>query len=256
MNRTATNNPINYELESGRFEPDGTILLELASQVNGPVLELGCGTGRVTIPLAERGIDMTGLELLPHMLEYAQNKAKEVPVKWVCADVRSFQLDTQYSLIFSKGAVFQHLLTIPEQEAMLSRVREHLAPEGRFIIDVCYKHPNAMVNVTEEQDWYAFTDAEGREVQVAGTDHYDHLRQIWYQTWTQRRIENAREKQTKPVQLALRYIMPQEMETLLYYNGFTVLARYGDWKGNPLVEDGYPQIYVCTHRDGREPTAF
>jgi len=139
--------PINYDLESGTFEPDGTILLELASQVNGPVLELGCGTGCVTIPLADRGIDMTGLELLPHMLEYAQNKAKEVPVKWICADVRSFQL-------------------------------------------------------------------------------------------------------------ALRYIMPQEMETLLYYNGFTDLARYGDWKGNPLVEDGYPQIYVCTHRDGREPTAF
>jgi SAM-dependent methyltransferase len=240
--------PINYDLESGRYNPDGSILLEVARQTNGRILELGCGTGRVTIPLAERGISITGLDVQPHLIKHAQSKAQDLPIQWVCQDVRTFQFDNQYSLIFTKGAVFQHLLTLSDQEAMLSRVRQHLAPGGKFIIDIGFKHPNKMVNVPEEEEWYTYTDDRGHEIHVAGTDHFDHLQQIWYQTSTQHWQENGQEKQTKPVQLALRYIMPQEMETLLHYNGFKVLSRYGDWQGSPLTEASYEHIYICTHQ--------
>ena len=60
--------PVIYDLENKEFGPDGLFYQSLAQQVQGPVLELGCGTGRVTIPLAQSGIDMTGLDVVPGML--------------------------------------------------------------------------------------------------------------------------------------------------------------------------------------------
>ncbi len=240
--------PINHDLESGPYNPDGSILLELASQANGRILELGCGTGRVTIPLAQRGIEITALDILPHLLEHAKSKAEGLSIEWHRQDVRTFQLDRQFPFIFTKGAVFNHLLTRPDQEAMLTNVRQHLAPNGKFIIDISFKRPNKMVDVPEEEVWFTFTDKDGREVTINGTDHYDHLQQIWYQTSAYHWQENGRPVQSKPTQLALRYIMPQEMETLLHYNGFKILARYGDWQGNLITDDSYEQIYLCTHQ--------
>ncbi len=240
--------PANYDIESGPIELDNTILLELALQTSGPMLELGCGTGRVTIPFAERGFDITGLDIESGMLAHAQTKAKALPIKWICDDTRNFNLETQYALIFTYGSVFQHLLSRSDQEAMLACVRKHLAEDGKFVIDIGFKRPTSMMNVPEKQAWYSFVDGKGREVQVSGTDHYDHLQQIWYQTLYRHWPEADEPKEGQPERLALRYIMPQEMESLLYYNGFTVLSRYGDWRGNPLTADGYLQIYVCTHR--------
>lgn len=240
--------PINYDLESGAVDLDGSLLPKLASQASGPVLELGCGTGRVTIPLAQQGFDMTGLDITPHMLEHAQNKAKRLPIQWICDDVRSFHLETQFSLIYTYGAVFQHLLTRVDQEAMLASAYKHLAPGGKFVIDVGFKQPKSMITAPEPEEWYSFIDNQGRKVQVSGTDHYDHLRQIWYQSLYRHWPETDGQNQAQPERLALRYIMPQEMEVLLFYNGFKVLSRYGDWKGNPLSEDTYLHIYVCTHQ--------
>lgn len=89
-------------------------------------------------------------------------------------------------MIFAWGAVFQHLLSRSEQEAMLSRVREHLVPGERFIVDVVFKHPKSMANVLEEQEWYSYVDNDGRKVQVTGTDRFDHLKQTWRQTMYRR----------------------------------------------------------------------
>lgn len=131
---------------------------------------------------------------------------------------------------------------------MLSRVREHLAPGGRFLVDAGFKQPKSMADTPEEQDWFSYTDTEGREVQVTGTDHYDHIQQIWHQTFYRRWQENDEPQSVGPIKLVLRYFMPQEMESLLSYNGFTVLSRHGDWTGNPLTGESHLQIYICKQR--------
>ena len=240
--------PVNYDRESAAYDPEGTILLAVADEADGPVLELGCGTGRVTIPLAQQGIDMTGLDILPHLIEHAREKAGELDIRWIVDDVRDFQLDARYPLIFTTGLVFQHLLDRSDQEAMLARVREHLAEDGRFVIDVGFKHPRSMAGDSEEAFWYAYVNVQGREVRVSGVDSYDHLRQIWIQKMVHRWDGDDGELNERPVELALRYIMPQEMEALLYYNGFSVLARYGGWDGEPLTEEAHAHIYVCGMR--------
>ncbi|MBV7340002.1 class I SAM-dependent methyltransferase [Chloroflexi bacterium TSY] len=81
------------EVVSGEPQIDGTILLDLARQVNGPILELGCGYGRITIPLAQRGVqDLTGLELSAPSLVHARARTGTLPIRWVEADVRDFHL--------------------------------------------------------------------------------------------------------------------------------------------------------------------
>lgn len=234
-----------FDLENNSFEPDGPFHLSLAQQVGGSVLELGCGTGRVTIPLARHGIDITGLDIVPGMLALARSKARGLPVQWVEADVRDFHLGRQFSLICAPGAVFEHLLEREDQEAVLACVREHLAPGGLFVISIRFPDPGAMENVEEEREWFSYTDENGREVRVSGTDHYDPVRQVRHETAYRRWDDAQGTEVTKRARLALRLIFPQEMENLLHYNGFTVLHRYGDWDSSPLTGESRVIIYVC-----------
>jgi SAM-dependent methyltransferase len=237
--------PILFDIENSDFEPDGPFYLSLAQQVGGPVLELGCGTGRITIPLAQQGIDMTGLDIVPDMLVQARNKAGDLAIQWIEADVRDFHLGRQYSLICAPGCVFEHLLVRTDQEAMLACVHEHLAPDGLFVISTRLPRPELMENTEEEQDWFSYTDKSGRDVKVTGTDYYDPVRQIKHETAYRRWQDAAGKEVVKRARLALRLVYPQEMEALLHYNGFTVLQRYGDWDSGPLSDDSRVIIYVC-----------
>ena len=234
-----------FDLENSNFEPDGPFYLSLAQQVGGSVLELGCGTGRVTIPLARHGIDMTGLDIVPGMLVRARSKAGDLPIQWVEADVRDFHLGRQFSVICAPGSVFEHLLGREDQEAMLTCVREHLAAEGLFVIAIRFPRPESMVNAEEEQDWFSYTDESGRDMRVTGTDHYDPVRQIRHETAYRRWYDAQGKEVTKRARLALRFVFPQEMEALLHYNGFTVLHCYGDWDSSPLTDESGLIIYVC-----------
>jgi SAM-dependent methyltransferase len=227
--------PALYDLENSDFEPDGPFYLSLAQQLGGPVLELGCGTGRVTIPLARQGITMTGLDIVPEMLARARRKAGDLPIEWIEEDVRDFHLGKQFNLICAPGCVFEHLLERVDQEAMLACVHEHLAPEGFFVVATRFPRPVSMVNVEEEQDWFSYTDENGRDVRVTGTDCYDPVRQIKHETAYRRWYDAEGKEVTRRARLALRCIFPQEMESLLHYNGFTVHHRYGDWDSGPLT---------------------
>jgi SAM-dependent methyltransferase len=125
IDSSAFADPLLDELVSGEPRIDGTVFLDILAEAKGPVLERGCGYGRVTIPLAQRGIaPITGLELSAPSLAYARARSRDLPIRWVEADGRNFPLDTSYPLIFARGAVFDFMLTRADQEAMLARVRE------------------------------------------------------------------------------------------------------------------------------------
>src|SRR6266536_3907628 len=98
----------------------------LAQETGGPVLELACGTGRVSIPIARLGFAVTGLDIVPGMVERASSKAVGLPTRWIEGDARTFDLGEQFRLIFLTGNAFQAFLTNADQEALLQRVRAHL----------------------------------------------------------------------------------------------------------------------------------
>ncbi len=129
---------------------------------------------------------------------------------------------------------------------MLARVHEHLADGGRFMVDTCYRRPDQMIDVLEEVEWFTLTHPQGRQIYVSGAERFDHLRQLWIQTCFERWDDAAGELVRPPWELTLRYVPPLDMEALLHYNGFKILARYGEYDGLPYSEDsdGGP-IYVC-----------
>lgn len=241
--------PIIYDLENKDFEPDGPFFLAFAQRVGGTVLELGCGTGRVTIPLAQEGIDITGLDVAPEMLAQAWIKAKDLPVQWIEADARAFHLERQYDLIIETGSTFRHFLGRADQEETLARVREHLAPYGYFVVSTIIPRPYVMQDIIEEEAWYSYINEYGQEVRVSGTQHYDHLRQIRTETAYRRWYDSEAQETVRQTPLALRVIFPQEMEALLHYNGFVITERYGDWDINPLTNESKVITFVSRKAD-------
>ena len=239
--------PVLYDLENREFEQGVLFYQSLAQQVKGPVLELGCGTGRITIPLAQQGIDMTGLDIVPRMLARAREKAGDLPIEWIEADIRDFHLGKQFDLIYTAGNVFQHLVERLDQEKMLACVREHLSPDGLFVVDLGFPSHGSMVDA-EEQEWYTYEDEQGRTIKVTGTDHYDPVRQIKYETAYRRWVDGEGREVVKRARLALRFVFPQEMEALLHYNGFSIVNCYGDMERNPLTAKSEGMLYVCRRR--------
>lgn len=245
-NLEAYTDPIIYDHEQSQAEPQGPFYLALAQQTGGQVLELGCGTGRVTAYLAHHGVDIIGLDLVPAMLERARSKAGDLPIRWIEADARTFRLDTSFQLIYATTGIFQHLLERPDQEAVLTRIREHLAPHGIFAVDVNVPQLSKIHSGEDEQAWYTFVDELGREIHASGIEHYDPIRQIYTETAYYRWYDEAKGEVLSRQPLALRFFFPQELDALLAYNGFTILQRYGDWDGSPLTEESTTMIFVCT----------
>lgn len=241
--------PILDELASGEPDIDLPIFFDTIRNAVGPVLELGCGYGRVAIPLAKRGIeDLTGLELSAPSLAYAHTRAGDLPIRWVEADVRDFHLARRFALIFARGDVFDFMLTRADQEAMLARVREHLADNGRFMFDTMALPPSRLVNAPEEVDWFTVDHPNGRKIYVSGTDRFDYAAQLWIQTCYERWDDPAGELVRPPSELTLRSTMPQELEMILHYNGFDIVSKYADYGGTPPTADQPPSVYICEKR--------
>lgn len=237
-----------YDLENDDFESDRQFFLELARRTGDPVLELGCGTGRLTIPLAQAGVDITGIEIVSGMLELAKQKAGDLPIRWVHADVREYYLGRSFRLIFESGCVFQHMLTRPDQEAFLNRVLEHLDDEGLFVFGSIFPALKQLENVDVEKEWFTTQHPDGWEIRVSGTEYYDALRQVKVET-AYRRWKDANGREiVRVAPLSLRYNFPQELDALLHYNGFTVDERYGGNDKSPMTDESRLMIYVCRKR--------
>jgi SAM-dependent methyltransferase len=231
----------------------------LARETGGPVLEIACGTGRVAIPIARQGFAVTGLNVVPAMLERARSKAEAagVPVRWVEGDACSFDLgEERFRLIFLTGNAFQAFLTNADQEALLGSVRAHLHDEGLFAFET--RNPRWRTSEGGDEDTCGLfvylearaeeqlphADAHGREVREWRTRAYDHVAQVLHWTSRRRWHEGAQER-TKITRTALRYTFPQELVALLHHNGFNIARRYGDWDGEPLKSDSPSIIVVC-----------
>ena len=113
-------------------------LAQHAAARDHAVLDLACGTGRITLPLARAGIDVTGLDNAPAMLDVARRKAaaEGLELTWVEADMRNFELDRLFGLIVMPYRSFLHLLTAEDQASCLTAVHRHLVPGGRFALNL------------------------------------------------------------------------------------------------------------------------
>lgn len=237
-----------YDLEYGGFDPDGPFFSELALEAGGPILELACGTGRVAIPLARQGFDVSGLDLTPGMLTRARQLAGDLAIDWHHADARDFQLGRQFQLIYMTGNAWQAFLTRADQEALLARVRAHLLPAGFWAFGTRNPRWEDLTIEPVGETGADFINAQGQPVTVYESRMYDPVNQILHYT-VERRWQTPAGEQTRSGRIALRYVFPQEMEALLHYNGFTILRCFGNWDRSPLSAASPSMIYVCQLRN-------
>jgi SAM-dependent methyltransferase len=259
-NLEAFSDPINYDQE----DPSDTgvaFYSALAREAGGSVLEIACGTGRVTIPIAKLGFPTTGLDIVPGMLERARSKSAGLPVRWVEADARTFDLHEQFRLIFLTGNAFQAFVTNAEQDALLQRVHAHLHDEGLFAFETRNPlFPNTRTREgffplletrAEAEERPPFIDVDGHEVRESITQVYDHVMQILHLTG-QKRWHDGKAERTKITRTALRYTFPQELAALLHHNGFRIERQYGDWNYEPLGATSPSIITICRKRAAEE----
>ena len=217
--------------------------VDLAKQTGGPVLELGCGTGRVLIPTAREGLHVTGIDLSEHMLDILRTKlaqeTEEVQARTriVRADIRDFDLGTRFRLITLPFRPFQHLITLEDQLACLSSAHELLEPGGHLVLDVFNPNPGRLVddNRQEVQDISPRRMSDGRVVaRKARTDSIDLDSQVM-QVELIYEITETDGKENRVVHaFPLRYFFRYEMEHLLARSGFEVEALYGDFDRSPF----------------------
>lgn len=227
-----------------RDRQDVSFYVEQAQLARGPVLEIGCGTGRVLLPIARAGVTITGMDGSASMLALCRarlaQESGEVQkrVHLIESDMQSFDLAQRFHLITLPFRPFQHLLTVEEQLACLQCIHQHLVPEGRVVIDVFNPLLTTLVHddvLKESEPEPEFTMPDGRKVERRfRLTARDHIRQvndielIYYVTSPDGRTERIVHA------FAMRYFFRFELEHLLARAGFVVEALFGNYDKTPF----------------------
>src|SRR5579859_1653893 len=238
-----------YDLQDEGYEDDYALTTQWARSLGGPLLDLACGTGRMALRMAAQGYQVTGVDITPEMIARARQKAAQqgASIEWAVADARAFHLQKQFPFIYMLENVFQFFLTREDQEAMLACVREHLHPDGCFLFETRNPNPRNLQQLRRpEPQQFALPD--GGQLVITAQMYYDPMTQIQHYTSHLAFSHPGGQHEERTHRTALRYVYPQEMEALLYHNGFQIRTCYGSWQQEPLTVTSRSMIYVCQKR--------
>ena len=225
---------------------DTSFYVEEAKRACGPVLELACGTGRLTIPIAQSGVEIAGLDLSPSMLSHARKKADaaRLEIQWIEADCRTFSLNCRFGLIFMPFHSMQHLHEYASVSALFANVRKHLAEAGRFVFDVFNPSISILSRDPNQRNVdRRFEDPEGRgTVTLETTAIYDDRAQVNH-IKMYFSLPDAEDYRVEP--LSLRCFFPQELDLVVRTNGFEIEEKYGNFERKLFASGDPKQVVVC-----------
>jgi SAM-dependent methyltransferase len=232
------------DLYRGLRDPSGDVAfyVALAREIGGPVLELGCGTGRVLLPIAATGVACVGLDASPAMLDVLRGKQPPSNVELVQGRMEaSFALgDARFRLVISPFRALQHLLDVDSQLAMLANVRRHLAADGVFAFDV-FDPKLDRIAIADETEHLAATFMHGgRQVRRWDAVRRDLSTQVMRVKF---RFESdgpggPGDPDLGSTEVSLRWFYRYELEHLLARAGFTNLTFYGGFDRRPWRAEG------------------
>ena len=235
---------------------DIDFFVDYSRKSKGHTLELGCGTGRVLIPTAAAGCEITGLDLSSNMLGKCREKLDRQPaevqerVKLVRGNMTGFDTGGTYQLITIPFRPFQHLVSVEEQKGCLTSINKHLAPGGLFIFDVFHPYPPRLVHnpeyMIEKEDLPETQLPDGRTVRrtsrIAGfhrDQQYNDIELIYY-------ISHPDGETERLVQaFRMRYYFRYELEHLLELCGFKVVGLFGDFDKSEFTSDSPEMVFVA-----------
>lgn len=243
-----------YEHLYGQRKADVDLYLKMAQRYSGPVLELGVGTGRIAIALAQAGFAVTGVDAIPNMLKQARARIASLPshaqarIELHRSDLRRLALRRRFPLVIAPFNAFAHLYSRSDVERALAACTRHLRVGGRLVFDVIM--PDLAALMQDPSRLYRCADvvdpASGERFAYAEASHYDVERQVRSMTLLLSRKSGKPDRRAIP--LTHRQFFPAELEALLHYNGFAIEARYGDFAEGPLTDRSETQVIVARVR--------
>lgn len=253
-------------LVRGRTQ-DVAFYRDAVQQFGDPVLELGCGTGRIALALAEAGHRVTGLDISERMLERSNAKRAALPretrerIHLVQGDMTRFDLGEKFRLVIIPFRPMQHLLEVDAQISCLESVRRHLHAgrrfgerRGKLVLDVFQTDAERMhhPDYQQESPVTEYLTPDGRRVRIAErvaafhrAEQRNDVEMIFY-------VTDAQGKEQRLVfRWTLRYFFRYEVEHLLARCGFRVSAVYGDFDRSTL-EDESPEMIFVAEAEGKQ----
>ena len=231
---------------------DINFYLQKASNIKGNILEIGCGTGRITIPLMENGANITGIDSSQKMIDRLGIKFvnKKVPIKIIKQDVRVLALAQKFSLVIFPYRGFQSLLTVEDQVHALNSLRNHLKPGGKLIITLFV--PDKDLFDQRSDIFYHLRDSRYSEGNGYRSLHhrteFDHYNQLLH---TQISITEHIDDyliSKRYANFTLRYLYTDEARYLFEYCGFRIEEIAGDYDGNPYDRNSEETIWSLAVR--------
>ncbi|MDR2919419.1 MAG: class I SAM-dependent methyltransferase [Tannerella sp.] len=216
----------------------------LNKRKNGNILELCCGTGRLTIPLAQEGYNITGVDNSTSMLEQAKEKANELnaPIRFIESDIRSLDLPEVYDIIFIPFNSIHHLYDNQDFFDVLISVKKHLKKNGYFIFDCFNPNIHYIVNSEKEENIIAeYLTKDGRDVVIKQTMIYENTSQINRIKWHY--FINGKFDSIQ--NLDMRMFFPKELDAYLSIYGFKIIHEFGGFKEEMFENKSDKQVFVC-----------
>lgn len=239
---------------------DVAFYVALARETGGPVLEIGCGTGRVLLPIARAGIEIHGLDQSSAMLDVLKEKLAHEPeeirprVTLHSGDMREARLNRKFPLVIIPFRPLQHMHTMEEQLAALRTAASHLSNEGKFAFDVFYPKFDSLLSGIGEERFEMEWPVKGKQVTVIRRfyrkDSIDKIQQSFSGTFLYRTFEGDRlvHEETAPLHMTW-YTYPQ-MRALFALAGLEVVEEYGSFAKSPLDNAAAEMIFVVKKLKG------
>jgi SAM-dependent methyltransferase len=221
---------------TGMFAPEvlGPTVHRLAELAgDGAALEFAVGTGRVAVPLAERGVPVTGIELSPPMVEQLRTKADETTIPVVMGDMATSVAPGRYTLVYLVYNTISNLLTQAEQVACFRNAARHLSPGGRFVVELWVPELRRLPPGREATVWQS-------EPGYIGLDTYDVLNQLV----VSHHFRFDESEQARLSRSPHRYIWPAELDLMAQLAGFERESRHADWTGTPFTAESRSHVSV------------
>ncbi|MBI4337125.1 MAG: methyltransferase domain-containing protein [Chloroflexi bacterium] len=249
-----------YDLWAGFYDAfhsflteDIAFYVEEAKCSGGPVLELGCGTGRVSVPIAQAGVPVVGVDTSRALLRAARRKARAATLSPAQAsfregDMRTLRLRGQFTLAILPYHTFQVLLTVEEQKATLANIYQHLRPGGCLAFDLAVVTPEELAAPPSTPfHWRDIHDPQsGRRFVVWAENCFDRDSQVDYARLTIDEVDGEqRSLQRYYRDYTMRYLGRYEAQHLLELCGFEVEALYGDFSRGAFTEDSDEMVWVA-----------
>jgi len=243
-----------FDADFGEYDEDLEVLQAYGRRTGGPLLELGCGTGRALIPLARAGFKLTGVDISPEMLRIAAGKVKAAGLGRKVALIQGDYADTpetgQFEFAFTLMNTFLHLLTQADQLRALGHWRNLLAPDGTLLIDVFHPNVQELAALDGRVEWdKRWTNPEtGATIMKLLARTVDLAEQVVHVTHIYDEVSVDGQMRRTLAAFDLRYISRFEAELLLDRAGFDLEAVFGDWQLGPFESDSDRLILVARRR--------